>query len=123
MSPSEFMKQYEAATCAHDLEGTLDLIAEEAIYLFSDQTSHIGKWAIRRVLNANFQNIRDEAYRLDDMRWVATSESVACCVYKFSWSGIVDGRAASGTGRGTSVIHKIDGDWFVVHEHLSPGIL
>lgn len=123
MSTGEFMKRYEAATCAHDLEGTLDLIADEAIYLFSDQTSHIGKSAIRRVLLSNFERIADEIYKIDDIRWVATSDSVACCVYKFSWSGVIEGRATSGVGRGTSVLHKIDGEWFVVHEHLSSGIL
>ena len=121
MSPNEFLKRYEAATGAQDLEGTLSLIAEDAIYLFSDQTSHVGKSAIKQVLVSNFASIQDETYRLDNVRWVASSDSVAACVYEFNWSGVIDGRPASGHGRGTSVIRKVEGDWLVAHEHLSSG--
>ena len=123
MSPNEFLEQYEAATGAQDLEGTLSLIAEDAIYLFSNGTSHVGKPAIRQALASNFASIKDEIYRLNNVRWVASSDSVAVCVYEFNWSGVIDGRPASGHGRGTSAIRKVDGDWFVSHEHLSSGAI
>ncbi len=117
------MKGYEAATAAQDLEGTLSLITDDAIYLFSNGTSHVGKPAIRQALASNFASIKDETYRLDNVHWVAASDSVAVCVYEFNWSGVIDGRPASGHGRGTSAIRKVDGDWFVSHEHLSSGTI
>lgn len=48
---------------------------------------------------------------------MANTEAV--CIYTFSWRGTVDGQIASGSGRGTNVLKKIDGSWHIVHEHLS----
>jgi ketosteroid isomerase-like protein len=116
MSPTEFMQMYEAATCAHDLERTLSLIAEDAVFLFSDNTAHIGKSAVKTALSNNFAAITDETYRLHGIRWIATSDNVAACIYQY-------GQPASGSGRGTSVIRREGGGWVVAHEHLSAGNL
>jgi ketosteroid isomerase-like protein len=123
VTPDEFMRRYEAATCAHDLEATLGLIAEDAIYLFSNRTSHVGKNAIRQVLAANFELIKAETYVIRGLKWLASSEEVAACVYEFTWSGEIDGKRASGSGRGTSVLRRVEGQWKVAHEHLSAGPL
>ena len=112
-----------SSTAAHDLDATLNLIADDAIYLFSNRTSHIGKAAIREVLIANFESIRSEAYKIRNLQWLVISKEVAACVYEFAWSGEIDDKPASGGGRGTSILRCIDGDWLVVHEHLSPGPL
>ena len=121
MSPADFMRQYEARTDAHDLEGTLALIDAEAVYLFSDGSSHIGKEAIAEVLASNFANIVDETYRIADLRWLASTADLAACVYTFHWAGTIDGRPASGNGRGTSLLRRDGESWLVVHEHLSKG--
>jgi uncharacterized protein (TIGR02246 family) len=121
MSPSEFLSCYETATGSQDLEGTLNLIAEDAVFLFSNGTTHLGKPAIRQALAANFATIKDEIYRLSDVHWLATSDNIAACVYNFNWSGIIDGEPACGHGRGTSVIRKDKNEWLVAHEHLSAG--
>jgi ketosteroid isomerase-like protein len=123
MTPGEFMRTYEAATCAHDLEATVGMIAADAIYLFSNGTSHVGKDAIRRVLQANFDLIKAETYAIRGLRWLAGSDDVAACVYGFAWSGEIDGKPAAGKGRGTTVIRRIGGQWKVAHEHLSAGPL
>jgi ketosteroid isomerase-like protein len=117
------MQRYEASTNAHDLDATLAMIADDAVYLFSDQSSHVGKAAIQKVLTANFRSIRNETYSIRDLRWLAVSETVAVCVYAFAWTGEIDGCVASGSGRGTSVLRGTGGNWLVVHEHLSRGPL
>ena len=58
MSPEEFMSRYESVGNSHDLEAILGLIADNAIYLFSNQTTHIGKDAIRNAIQANFDTIK-----------------------------------------------------------------
>ena len=121
MSPTEFMQAYEATTNAHDIDALLDLIAEDAVYLFSNQTTHVGKAAIREAIQANFDAIEDEAYQIQHLRWLANSVDVAACVYKFNWSGRIRGKPASGQGRGTTVIRRVDGQWKIAHEHLSSG--
>jgi uncharacterized protein (TIGR02246 family) len=123
MSPAEFMQRYEAATNGHHLPKTLALIAEDAVYLFSDGSSHIGKAAIAKVLAANFEAIRNETYGLHDVQWLVETDSVAACVYRFAWSGEIDGKPASGDGRGTSVLRRDGERWLVAHEHLSKGRL
>ena len=121
MSPTEFMSAYEAVTNAHDLDALLDLIADDAIYLFSNQTAHIGKAAIRKAILANFQAIQGETYRIQNLRWLARSDDVAACVYEFDWSGTMNDTPVSGHGRGTTVIRRAEGQWKVAHEHLSSG--
>ncbi|MEO6012788.1 MAG: DUF4440 domain-containing protein [Devosia sp.] len=121
MPPVEFMRLYESRTGAHDLDGTLALIADDAVYLFSDGSSHVGKAAIAKVLASNFNSIIDETYAIRDLSWLATSGDIAACVYTFHWSGTIDGRPASGNGRGTSVLKRNGDGWLVVHEHLSKG--
>ena len=123
MTPDEFMQTNEAATRAHDLEATVGMIADDAIYLFSNKTSYVGKEAIRSVLQTNFELIRAETYAIHGLKWLASSGDVAACVYEFAWSGEIDGKPASGNGRGTTVIRRIGSHWQVAHEHLSAGPL
>ena len=121
MSPDEFMRAYEAVLNAHDLEGTLTLIADDAIFLFSNETSHVGKAAVAAAIGANFDAIKLETYRISGLRWLAESDDAAACVYEFHWAGEIGGQAMSGSGRGTNVLRRVDDAWRVVHEHLSRG--
>lgn len=41
--------------------------------------------------------------------------------YDCSWSGVINGEPASGSGRGTTVLQRSQDGWKVVHEHLSRG--
>ena len=123
MTPDEFMALYERSTASHDLEGTLALIAEDAVYLFSDSSSHIGKLQIRTALANNFNAIRNEDYQLTNLRWLAVAEPLALCIYEFNWSGEIDGTPSSGQGRGTTALRRNGKGWLVLHEHLSGGTL
>ncbi len=120
-TPDEFIQEYERATNSHDLEATLAMIGDGAIYLFSDGSVHAGKHAIEQVLRHNFDIIQDETYSVSHLTWLARSSEVAACVYDFSWSGTVQGKPASGFGRGTSVLVQSSDGWRVIHEHLSKG--
>jgi ketosteroid isomerase-like protein len=117
----DFMSAYEQATNSHDLKATLSLIDEQAVYLFSDESVHIGKRAIEEVLRRNFDVIENESYSMDNVTWVVKSDDVAACVYDYSWSGVINGEPASGSGRGTTVLRRSQDGWKVVHEHLSRG--
>jgi len=60
-------------------------------------------------------------YEVKDLTWVVDQPDAAVAVFRFEWSGEVDGAPASGRGGGASVLKRIDGQWRTVHEHLSPG--
>ena len=115
------MKAYERAANSHDVEATLSLIDEEAVYLFSDESVHIGRRAIEKVIQRNYALIKDECYSIDNLTWLLSLGDAAACVYDYSWSGTINGEPASGFGRGTSVLRRSQEGWKVVHEHLSRG--
>ncbi len=119
MTPDEFMREYETSGRNGGVDRTLSLIDDDAVYWFSDGASHVGKRAIKRVLQRNAELIQDENYRISDIVWVAQSDDVAACIYHFDWSGTLRGSPASGSGRGTSVLKRRGDAWVVAHEHLS----
>jgi len=121
MTPDEFLRKYENSGRTGGVESTLSLIDDDAVYWFSDGTTHVGKAAIERVLRQNADLIRDETYRISDVIWLVESADVAACTYRFDWSGVVHGAPASGSGRGTCVLSRRGESWVVVHEHLSKG--
>src|SRR3989304_2065934 len=120
-TPDESMIACVRATNRHSVEATLALVDDEAVYLFSDVSVHIGKRAIEKVIRRNFDFIKDESYSIDNVTWLADSNEVAACVYDYSWSGTINGEHVSGSGRGTTVLGRSPEGWRVVHEHLSRG--
>lgn len=124
MTPHEAMRSYQQALLARNLDQTMALIADDAVYLFSNETSHIGKAAIERAIDFNFQTIRNETYEVRGLHWLVNGEAMAACVYQFHWTGEINGQEMSGNGRGTNVLRREDdGSWKIVHEHLSKGKL
>jgi ketosteroid isomerase-like protein len=119
MIPAEFMREYERRTNTHRFEEVAPLIAEHAVYWFSDG-SFRGIDEIRRAFEETWAVIRDEVYSVEDVQWLVQSGNSAVCIYIFRWRGIVEGQQKQGMGRGTSVLTKIAERWQVVHERLSP---
>lgn len=115
---TSFMKAYEQANNSHVFTNVKPFIADDAIYWFTDG-SFTGIDEIQEAVEATFDKIQDEDYRIENLRWVISDDSTAVCTYKFTWSGIVDGIAKQGSGRGTNILKKQDGEWRIVHEHLS----
>ena len=112
------LRQYEQATNSHDIDLVMPLIAEDAVYWFSDG-SHEGLDQIAGAITRTFDVIRDETYEISDLEWVVLADDHAVCRYRFFWTGTVDGQPRSGKGRGTNVLVKRDGAWKMQHEHLS----
>ncbi|MNW67553.1 hypothetical protein D3C74_461540 [compost metagenome] len=61
-------------------------------------------------------------YRAEDVKWITTSKEQAICIYTYHWKGIYQGELAYGKGRATNVfVATLDGEWKLIHEHLSLG--
>jgi ketosteroid isomerase-like protein len=67
-----------------------------------------------------FALIQDETYSIRDVHWVKQAEEYAVCLYTFHWQGTINGRPASGSGRGTSILVREAGKWLLLVEHLGP---
>lgn len=113
-----FMRRYEQATNRHDFDQVAPLIADDASYWFTEGSYH-GIEAIRAAIERTFATIQDEVYRIEELEWVAVADDLAVCRYRFRWTGVVDGKPASGQGRGTNVVTRRHGVWKMRHEHLS----
>ncbi len=118
-TPTEFMELY--LSNGYDLEATLELVDDEAIYFFSNKSAHLGKEEVGAAIKKNFDTIKDDTYQINNLTWLSETADLAVCVYDFSWSGLIDGKEVLGSGRGTSVIKKHLQSWRVIHEHLSQG--
>ena len=113
-----FLHSYERATNTHDFEKVRPLIAENAVYWFSNG-SFEGIEAIGKAFSDTWTKIQNEEYSIENIKWLTTTDCSGTCVYDFRWSGMVDGKTLSGYGRGTNIINKTDGKWQMLHEHLS----
>lgn len=113
------MRAYEARINQHDFDAMVELIAPDARFLFTDGT-FVGLTEIRAAFEATWAALNNDSYALRDIVWLARDEETAACTYRFHWTTEIDGRPVSGTGRGTSVLRRLEhGNWVVVHEHLS----
>ena len=121
MTPEEFMKEYELSNRSHDLARVRSLIAEDALFWFSNGGAYLGIERIADAINQNFVTIEDDNYEIGPVRWLVRADTCTVGSYPFRWTGKIGGQPAQGSGRGTSVLEKRDGRWLMVHEHLSKG--
>ncbi|WP_432800376.1 YybH family protein [Poriferisphaera sp. WC338] len=119
ITPQKFIQAYESTVNNHELKQTLNMIDEHAVYWFSDGSSHVNKNEIENAIRRNFEIIKNETYSINDLKWLTISENIAACIYRFRWTGTINNKPASGSGRGTSILTHKNGTWLVIHEHLS----
>jgi ketosteroid isomerase-like protein len=121
VKPEDFIPLYERALGTQDWAHVDPLIHEDACVTFSTGTVHKTKPAVRAAFEENFSAIEDEKYRISNVHWVQRSRDFAIYLFDFSWTGRVSGRSASGSGRGTCVLHREDETgWRLLVEHLGP---
>ena len=120
-TPDEFIPLYERALALH-WQAVDPLVHDDACVTFSNGTVHVGKAAVQRAFESNFAAIADEKYRISNVRWVHRGSEIAVYLFDFNWSGRVGGRSASGSGRGTSVLHRDHDGWRLLVEHLGPAV-
>ena len=114
----KILLQYEKKYDSHDFKNFKDIIHKDAMYWFNDG-SYRGIDQIGEAFTSTWDDIKDEIYRLNNIEWLCVDENIAVCIYQFTWSGYIDGRVASGNGRGTNVFINEEGNWKIIHEHLS----
>jgi ketosteroid isomerase-like protein len=119
----EFTPLYERALASQRWQVVEPLIHDDACVTFSNGTVHVGKAAVQRAFEANFAAIANEEYRISNVRWVHRGAKIAVYLFDFNWSGRVGGRPASGSGRGTCVLHRDQDGWKLLVEHLGPAAI
>jgi ketosteroid isomerase-like protein len=113
-----FLKAYEQAANSRVFSQVAPFIADDASFWFTNG-QFSGKAAIQQAFEDTWANIQDETYTISDIQWIVRDSRVAACTYAFKSDGMINGKRQVYEGHGTNVIHRIAGQWQVVHEHLS----
>ncbi len=120
MTPDDLLRAYEAALATQDWEQVAPLMHPDVCVTFSNGRHFRGRDEVERAFTENFALIQDEHYEISDVHWIVAGPCHAACTYVFRWSGQIGGTAASGAGRGTSILTNDGGSWLVLAEHLGP---
>ena len=120
MTAADFIQRYEHALSTQHWSAVDPLIHDDACVTFSDGTVHQGKSAVRQAFERNFSLIKGEQYRISNIHWITQRTDLAVFLFDFHWTGRIEGRNASGSGRGTSVLVDNGTGWLLLAEHLGP---
>lgn len=119
MNHATALSAYVDALNTHSWAKIAPHVAEDAVFIFTEDT-FTGHAAAKAAFEKTFAMIADEHFSLHDIKWTAVTDDVAACYYEFRWKGRISGEEASGGGRGTSILRKVNGRWLIAHEHLGP---
>ncbi|GAB5449260.1 YybH family protein [Gymnodinialimonas sp.] len=120
MTPRDFIRHYESALGTQDWSVVAPLISDDASVVFSNGSIHAGEHAIRTAYERNFASIQNETFRVQNVHWLSETLDFAAYMFDFSWTGVINGKAASGSGRGTAVLAREGERWVLVGEQLGP---
>jgi ketosteroid isomerase-like protein len=113
------LKAYVKKLNTHSWDQIGPCVAEDSVFIFTEDT-FVGKAAAKAAFEKTFKLIENEVFSLHDIVWTVVTDDVATCRYEFRWKGLIEGHEASGGGRGTTILRKVDGRWLIAHEHLGP---
>tara|TARA_B100000029_G_C17584200_1_gene960648 strand:+ start:1107 stop:1475 length:369 start_codon:yes stop_codon:yes gene_type:complete len=119
LTPEKFIKTYESALASQDWQKISPLIHDDACVTFNNGT-YQGKAEVKQAFQKTFDLIKDEEYAIKNISWIKKTELIAVCMFNFEWRGIIHGKPAQGSGRGTSVLIHENNHWQLLTEHLGP---
>ena len=77
MTPAETKREMVRRMRGKDLPATMELIADDAVYFWSNGAAMFGKPAIEAAMKTNFDAFVGDTYDIHDVTWVAESDDVA----------------------------------------------
>ncbi len=116
-----FLEHFEALAQQEDFSLLRDLIDERAFYRFSDG-DFVGHAAIQAAFEKTWRGdptVVKARFYLSDIVVLTTDEASASATYTWHWEGSQGAQRFGIQGRGTRVLVRRDGQWRIVHEHLS----
>lgn len=111
----EFMKGYWKSGSSGDFANVPPSPDEDASFFFTEG-SFVGIAEIKKAFEDTWSTIREEKYTIDSLKWLFTTEDHAVCTYRFTSDGIVGNQHRRFNGVGTNVLHKVSGEWKIIHK-------
>jgi ketosteroid isomerase-like protein len=117
-SAQELLEKYKIEINSHDFDRVEPLISKDCTFWFSSGSFH-GLDQTRNAFEKTWAMIQSEVYTVTDVEWLTSNSEAAACVYTYHWAGLIGGQHREGRGRGTSIFRVENGNWKIIHEHLS----
>lgn len=117
----QFLNRFEALAMLEDFKLIRHLIDERAFFRFNDG-DFVGRDAIQAVFEKTWRGdagVKKARYFLSDIVVLTTDAASATASYTYNWEGSQAGRTFAIAGRGTRVLRFEQGEFRIVHEHLS----
>lgn len=117
----QFLNRFEALAMQEDFNLIRHLIDERAVFRFNDG-DFVGRDAIQAVFEKTWRGdpgVKKARFYLSDIVVLTTDAASATATYTYNWEGSQAGRTFTITGRGTRVLRFEQGEFRIVHEHLS----
>ena len=117
----QFLNRFEALAEKEDFNLIRDMIDEQAVFRFNDG-DFVGRQAIQAVFEKTWRgdpSVKKVRFYLSDIVVLTTDHSTATTTYTYNWEGSQAGREFKIRGRGTRVLLRVNGQFRIIHEHLS----
>jgi len=118
---TQFLHRFEALALQEDFNLIRHLIDERAVFRFNDG-DFFGRDAIQAAFEKTWRgdpSVKKARFYLSDIVVLTTDAASATATYTYNWEGSQAGKSFSITGRGTRVLRFEQGEFRIVHEHLS----
>ncbi len=117
----QFLHHFEALALQEDFSLLQHLIAERAVFRFNDG-DFVGHAAIQVAFEKSWRGdptVKKARFYLTDIVVLSTDLQSASATYTYNWEGAQGDQAFKIQGRGTRVLVLNNGQFSIVHEHLS----
>jgi ketosteroid isomerase-like protein len=118
---TQFLHGFEALAEKEDFNLIRDKIHERAYFRFND-----GDFRGRNALQAVFEktwrgdpSVKKARFYLSDIVVLTLDRNTATATYTYNWEGSQGDKQFRIQGRGTRVLTGENGQWQIIHEHLS----
>ncbi|MBC7838675.1 MAG: nuclear transport factor 2 family protein [Nitrospiraceae bacterium] len=117
----QFLHRFEEIAEKEDFALLRDMIHERAYFRFNDGDFR-GREAIQAIFEKTWRGdptVKKSRFYLSDIVVLTTDNSTATATYTYNWEGSQGGREFRIQGRGTRVLLSDNGQFRIIHEHLS----
>ena len=120
-SVTTFLVEFERLAEGEDFDLIRDFIDEQAYFRFNDG-DFVGRTAIQAVFEKTWRgdpSVKKARFYLTDIVVLTVDLRTACATYTWNWEGSQGESQFTIRGRGTRVLTFEQGNFRIVHEHLS----
>lgn len=110
---------YIEALATQNWQAAAPFFHEQATVIFTEATYH-GKQQVSGAMCKTFSIIRDESFKVTNLKWNIVTADFASGTFEYVWSGTIQGKLFSSPGRATIAWVCENGHWQIINEHFGP---